>query len=295
MNPVPPAIQNALASIDGQIIPLAEAKISALDRGFLLGDAVYEVIRVYQGRPWLMAEHMRRLEYSLGEVRIPGIDLRQLERRIGEVVRQGKFAEAVIYIQITRGSAPRHHSFPDGVKPLEFFYVQPFADPYVQTRQQGGKAITHPDLRWLRCDIKSTNLLGNLLAMQAAREAGCIEALLYRDNDILSEGTHTSLFAVAGGAVLIPPQTNSRLPGITRQWLVGATQRHQIPTREQSILRADLHTLHELFLTGTTAEVLPLVEVDGQPIADGQPGPITRRLQEAYRQAVREATKTSTE
>jgi D-alanine transaminase len=288
MNPVPASIQTAIASIDGEIMPLAEAKISALDRGFLLGDAVYEVIRVYQGKPWLLADHFRRLEYSLGEIRIHGINLQRLEDRIGQVIRQGKFGEAVIYIQITRGAAPRHHAFPEGIPPLEFFYVQEFVDPYPDFRKNGGMAITFPDLRWQRCDIKSTNLLGNLLAMQTAKEAGCVEAILYRDAEAVTEGTHTSLFGVRDGVVLIPPQTNTRLPGITRKWLVAATQRHSIPTREQSLRRADFSQVGELFLTGTTTEVLPLIQVDGQPIANGQPGPITRRLQEAYRLAVKE-------
>jgi D-alanine transaminase len=283
-----PNIQTALASVNGDIMPLADAKISALDRGFLLGDAVYEVIRVYQGKPWLMAEHLRRLEYSLAEIRIPGIDLKRLEQRVLQALRQGKYGEATIYIQITRGAAPRQHAFPAGITPLEFFYVQEFADPYVEQRQHGGKAITFADLRWQRCDIKSTNLLGNLLAMQAAKEAGCVEALLYRDAEAVTEGTHTSLFSVMDGVLLIPPRGNTRLPGITRNWLVRATQQCQIPTREQALKRSDFPRLGELFLTGTTTEVMPLIEVDGARIGDGNPGPITRRLQEAFRQAVRE-------
>jgi D-alanine transaminase len=161
-------------------------------------------------------------------------------------------------------------------------------DPYVELRDQGGCAITHPDLRWQRCDIKSTNLLGNVLAMQAAREAGCVEALLVRDNDTITEGTHTTLFGVLDNVLLVPPQGPARLPGITWQCVTGLAQRLGIPTREESLRRSHLSVLGELFLTGTTTEVLPLIRVDDQPIGNGKPGPVTRKLQEAYRQAVRE-------
>lgn len=276
----------ALASINGEIVPLAEATISAQDRGFLLGDAVYEVIRVYQGQPWLMQEHMDRLAYSLNEVRIRGIDVPRLQQRILHVLRQGNFAEAMIYIQITRGSAPRKHAFPDNVSPLEFFYVQEWQDSYVSLRQTGGSAITHPDLRWGRCDIKSTNLLGNVLAQQAAVEAGGVEALLYRPDGTVTEGTHSSFFGVAEGVLLTTPQSSSILPGITRNFLRKLCQQENIPYREQYIRRVDLYSLTELFLTGTGSEVLPLVRVDDRVIGSGEPGPVTRQLQKAYREEV---------
>src|SRR5439155_6343492 len=195
---------------------------------------------------------------------------------------------AIIYMQNTRGTAPRQHSFPDGATPLEFFSVQEFADPYILARQGGGKAITHPDLRWQRCDIKSTNLLGNVLAMQAAKEAGCVEALLYLPDGTLMEGTHTSFFGVLNGTVLTAPNSNAILPGITRGLILRLAARAQIPVREHVLKRGDLTEVSELFLTGTTSEVLPVTQVDGKPVADGRPGPVTRRLQGAYAEAVRE-------
>src|SRR5262249_31207445 len=154
-------------------------RISALDRGFLFGDAVYEVLRVYRGRPWLADEHFARLRRSLEEVRLGGVDLGRLRRRMAETVAAGHFREAAGYLQNTPGAAPRSHAFPPDAVPLELLFVQEFKDSYAEARRQGAAVITRPDIRWGRCDIKSTNLLGNVLALQAAKEAGCLEALFY--------------------------------------------------------------------------------------------------------------------
>jgi D-alanine transaminase len=277
-----------LANINGEQMPLAEAKVSALDRGFLFGDAVYEVLRVYGGRAWLEEEHFRRFERSLSAIRIAAVDVGRLRRRMHETIRAGDFREALVYLQVTRGSAPRAHPFPGAATPLEFLYVAEFADPYARARVEGGCVITHPDIRWGRCDIKSTNLLANVLAMQAAKEAGCVEAILYRPDGTLSEGTHTSFFGVLDGTVLTRPNSSAILPGITRGLVLRLAERAGVSVREHVLTRDDLARVSELFLTGTTSEVLPLVAVDGTPVGDGKPGPITRRLQEAYRQAVRE-------
>jgi D-alanine transaminase len=205
-----------------------------------------------------------------------------------ETIAAGGFREATVYIQVTRGAAPRAHPFPAGVAPLEFLYVAEFGDPYAAARQRGACVITQPDIRWDRCDIKSTNLLANVLAMQAAREADCQEAILYLPDGTLAEGTHTSFFGVLHGAVLTRPNSNAILPGITRGLVLRLAARAGVPLREHVLKRDDLAEVSELFLTGTTSEVLPVVTVDGRPVGDGQPGPITRRLQEAYAQAVRE-------
>lgn len=279
---------DALANIDGEQMPLAEVKISALDRGFLFGDAVYEVLRVYQGKPWRMTEHMQRLERSLEAIRIQGVDLERIARRVHETIAASSFREAIVYIQITRGAAPRVHKFPKSVKPLELLYVQEFDDPYATFRQQGAAVITQPDNRWDRCDIKSTNLLGNVLAMQNAVEADCVEALLYLPDGTLTEGTHTSFFGVLKGKLLTAPNSNAILPGITRGLILQLAQRARIEVQEHVLMRADLQRVSELFLTGTTSEVLPIVLVDGKAVADGRPGPVTRRLQDAYAEAVRE-------
>jgi D-alanine transaminase len=278
----------ALANFNGQQMPLEEVRVPALDRGFLFGDAVYEVLRVYQGRPWLADEHFRRLARSLEAVRIGGVDVERVRRRVLQTIAAGPFREATAYIQITRGAGPRKHAFPRGLTPLELLYVQEFADPYAEARRSGAAVITQPDVRWGRCDIKSTNLLANVLAMQAATEAGCVEALLYLPDGTLTEGTHTSFFGVLDGVLLTAPNSPDILPGITRGLTLRLAERAGVAVQEHTLRREDLGRVSELFLTGTTSEVLPVVRVDGKAVADGKPGAVTRRLQEAYAAAVRE-------
>ncbi len=278
----------ALANLNGEQVALAEAKVPALDRGFLFGDAVYEVLRVYEGRAWLLEEHFQRLARSLEAIRIRGVDLERLRRRMLETIAAGPFVEATVYIQITRGAGPRSHPFPAKATPLEFLYVQEFHDPYEEARRSGASVITQPDIRWGRCDIKSTDLLANVLAMQAATEAGCLEALLCHADGTVSEGTHTSFFGVLHGTLLTAPKSNAILPGITRGLVLRLAARAKVPVREHVLRRDDVEQVSELFLTGTTTEVLPVVRVDGCQIADSRPGPITRRFQDAYQEAVRE-------
>ena len=277
-----------LANLNGVTMPLSEVRVPALDRGFLFGDAVYEVLRVYDGRPWLEEEHLTRLARSLEALRIMGIDLERLRQRMRETIAAGPFREATVYIQITRGSGPRSHAFPDQATPLEFLYVQEFQDPYVEARRLGADVITHPDQRWERCDIKSTNLLANVLAMQAAKEAGCLEALLYLPDGTVTEGTHTSLFGVLHGTLLTAPKSHEILPGITRELVLRLARKSGVPIEEHVLTRNHLREVAELFLTGTTTELMPIVRVDGQTIGDGRPGPVTRRLQQSYVEAVQE-------
>ncbi len=281
-----------LADVNGKRMPLSEVMIPALDRGFLFGDAVYEVLRIYRGKPWLLEEHWQRLGRSLDAIRIAGVDLARLRDRMLDTIKAGSFQEAIAYIQVTRGAgATRSHAFPPQATPLEFLYVAEFADPYAEARRSGAAVISLPDIRWDRCDIKSTNLLANVLATQAAKEAGCTEALLYLPDGTLTEGTHTSFFGVLDGQVLTAPNSTSILPGITRGLVLRLAQRASIPVREHVLKRDDLRRVSELFLTGTTSEVMPITRVDDQAIGTGMPGPVTRRLQEAYREAVHEYLK----
>jgi D-alanine transaminase len=268
-------------------MPLSEAKVPVLDRGFLFGDSVYEVLRIYAGRPWLEDEHFARLERSLAAVSIRGVDLSRLHRRMRETIAAGPFHEANVYIQITRGVAPRSHAFPASVTPTELLFVQAYTDAYHEARRSGCGVVTHPDLRWRRCDIKSTNLLGNVLAIQSAREAGCPEAFLYRPDGTITEATHSSAFGLIEGLLRTAPKSHEILAGVTRDLVVRLAKEAEISLEERALSRAELARASELFLTGTTAEVLPVVTVDGQRIGDGRPGPVTRRLQEAYVAAVR--------
>ncbi len=185
-----------LANWNGEFLPLADVRVSVLDRGFLFGDGIYEVLRVYAGRPFLCEEHMQRLRRSLREVRID-CDADRLEQRMQDTLRQSGVEEGIIYIQVTRGAAAnRTHRFPDPpVPPTELIYVEELdGDPYAQYRQTGARLITVPDVRWGRCDIKSVNLLANCMAAQAAKEAGCIEALLVKPDGTITESSHTSIF-----------------------------------------------------------------------------------------------------
>lgn len=279
----------ALANVNGERLPLNEVKVSALDRGFLFGDAVYEVLRVYAGRAWLADAHFRRLANSLDAIRLTGVNLGRLRQRMDETIAAGPFQEAIVYIQVTRGSdSRRSHRFPSPVVPLEFLFVEEFHDTYEMARRDGTRVITQPDHRWDRCDIKSTNLLANILALQDATEAGCSEALLFLSDGTITEGTHTSVFGVRDGRLLTKSRSHDILPGITRGLIFQLANRAGIKVQEEALRRDGLGQLSELFLTGTTSEILPIVSVDGEPVGAGQPGPVTRRLQEAYADAVRE-------
>src|SRR5262249_50457715 len=186
-------------------------------------------------------------------IRIGGIDLARLQKRMLQTIAAGPFKEATVYIQITRGAAPRKHAFPAGVTPTELLSVQEFADPYVEARRTGAAVIPQPDVRWKRCDIKSTNLLGTVLAIEAAVEAGCVEALLIQADGTVTEGTHTSLFGVRDGVLLTSPQSPAILPGITRSLILRLAKGARLPVREESLRQGDLARVSALFLTGTTS------------------------------------------
>src|SRR6516162_6727398 len=214
-----------LANLHGKIMPLEEVTISPLDRGFLFGDAVYEVLRVYDGKPWLEEEHFGRFARSLEEIRIRGVDMARMRRRMHETIKAGGFGEAVVYLQVTRGAAPRKHSFPKDVVPLELLWVQEYLRTYDEPCETGCSVITHPDMRWHRCDIKSTNLLANVLANQAAAEADAAEAILYLPDGTLTEASHSSFFWVADGCLCTTPHDANILPGITRTVVLRLTER----------------------------------------------------------------------
>jgi D-alanine transaminase len=275
-----------LANLHGEIMPLEEVRIPALDRGFLFGDAVYEVLRLYRGKPWLFGPHWGRFERSLREIRIHGVDMDRLCRRMHETIAAGDFQEALVYLQVTRGSAPRRHAFPATSTPLEFLFVAEFSDPYADQRRKGVSVVTQPDLRWQRCDIKSTNLLGNVLAIQAATDAGCAEALLYTPDGNMTEATHSSFFAIQNGTLVATPLSHAILPGITREYLIELAGKVGIPFREKVLSKRELYEVDELFLSGTGSEVLAITTVDAKPVANGKPGPLTLRLLDAYQSEV---------
>ena len=236
---------------------------------------------------WLEEEHFARLERSLNLIRIHGVDLSKLAAKVYKTIEAGKFKNAIVYIQITRGAAPRSHAFPKDLVPLEFLFVQEFNDPYAEMREKGIHLLSRPDIRWDHCDIKSTNLLANVLAIQDSKEAGCQEVLFYLKDGTITESAHSSLFGVLDGILYTSPGSELILPGITRNHLLKLITKVGIPIRETSLNLEQLGQIAELFITGTTSGVLPVVAVDKKPIGDGKPGPITRRIEKAYWESVK--------
>src|SRR5579885_607111 len=263
-----------LACLNGETMPVERARVPVWDRGFLFGDSVYEVCRMYRGRCWLEAEHFARLRRSLEELDFPPVDVDRLIERVHRTIAASGIQEGTVYIQITRGVAPRSHAFPDPpVPPTELIVVRPYDDaPTARLRETGVEVISHPDLRWKRCDIKTTNLLANCLATEAARRAGCYEAILVDSAGLVTEATHTSLLWVRRGRLEGTPEGHEILPGTTRQLVLRLVERLGIPFGESRITLAELKAADELILVGTTTEVVPIIRVDEAPIATGRPG-----------------------
>lgn len=270
--------------LNGRYVPAEEARIPVDDRGFLFADGVYEVIRVYDGRPFLAEPHYRRLRDGLRAIRIdadPGEDIRAAAARLLEH-NDLSDGDATIYIQVTRGAAPRKHSFPEGdVPPTVYVAAKRYRQHPRSYWEDGVRAISVPDTRWSRCDIKSISLLPNVLANQAAKEAGAFEALLVRDG-VLIEGSHSNLAGVLDDTLVTYPVCNYILPGITRQLAIDSARVLGIPVREGPIRVDDLARVQELFLTGTTTEIMPITTLDGRPVGEGRPGPVAKALQDAY-------------
>lgn len=275
-----------LACLNGEITPPESARVSIWDRGFLFGDSIYEVYRLYGGRLWLEAAHTARLVRSLREVEIVGVDVDRLRDRIGRTIEQSGVREGIVYVQITRGVAPRRHAYPDPpVPPTELIVVRSYDDgPTAKLRESGARAVSLPDLRWKRCDIKSTNLLANVMANEAAHRADGSEAVLVDDRGFVTEATHSSLLWVRNGVLGGTPEGPAILPGTTRGLVVRLAEALEVPVQAGEITLTDLQGSAEAILVGTTIEVLPVVAIDDRPIGDGRPGPIARRLQAAYRE-----------
>ena len=279
-----------LACLNGEIMPVEEAKVPVWDRGFLFGDSVYEVLRMYQGRCWLEVEHLARLKRSLGELDFAPHDLSRMMERAHETIRASGIKEGTLYVQITRGVAPRSHPFPHPpVPPTEVIIVRPYDDgPTARLRERGVSMISHPDLRWKRCDIKSTNLLANVLAVETARRAGAYEAVLIDAQGFVTEATHTSLLWVRQGRLEGAPEGHEILPGMTRRLVLRLIGSLDISFKGAHVNLNELKAADELILVATTTEVVPVIELDGAPIGTGTPGPIALRLHRAYEAAVQD-------
>lgn len=274
-----------LVYLNGEYLPKKEAKISVDDRGFVFGDGVYEVTRAVRGELFAEEAHWNRLERGMRELRIDAGDavtrsaIREISLRLLEENRLLD-SDATVYLQVTRGIAPRTHWFPpDGTRPSLFLSTAAFTIPR-DLRESGAKAITFPDIRWARCDLKTINLLPAVVAKQRARETGAFDAVLVRDGAV-TEGGATNVFGVLDGELRTYPKSNYILPGVTRDVILELAAELGHRFEETPIFVEELPRLEELFFTGTTTDVQPIVELDGRAVGNGRPGPIARSLQEA--------------
>lgn len=270
--------------LNGAFVPKSEAKISVDDRGFLLSDGVYEVAPFYEGVPFALEGHLARLTHGLAWMRID-VDVRALEELPHRLLTENGLDTAersYVYMQVTRGAAPRTHYFPpEPVEPTVYAFAREWKRPAEDVWNGGFSAITVPDRRWSRVDVKTICLLPNVLAFQAALDAGADDAILVRDGVAL-EGAHQNFWGVFDGAVVTHPTTNQILPGITRGIVLDIAREQGIPVEERAIAVEELARADELFFTGTTGEVRPCVRVDGRPVGDGRVGPVTRMLSDAF-------------
>jgi D-alanine transaminase len=261
--------------LNGHYLPLSDAKISVMDRGFLFGDGVYEVIPAYAGRLFRLEDHLQRLDNSLRSIRLQNPHNREQWRDILTPLLQ-KDLDQSVYLQITRGAAlKRDHAFPKDVPPTVFAMVSginPYAD-----HENGVKAISMEDSRWKLCDTKAITLLANVLLRQAAVDQGCAEALLFKDG-YLTEGAASNAFAVINGILMTPPKSPAILPGITRDVILEIAKKNNIPCSEQAIAKTDINNASEIWVTSSTREIIPIVELDGNKIGDGKPGSVWKKL-----------------
>lgn len=268
---------------NGEYVPRDGACISADDRGFVFGDGVYEVVRAYYGKLFMLEAHMARFQRSLREIRLNGGDLSDFEAIMRELLeRRGLLhCDATVYAQITRGAAPRAHAFPMPPVPVTLYMSAAPAADYSEAQNRGVELITVSDFRWARCDIKTISLQANVLCHQYARDRGAQECLFLREG-VATEGSHTNFFGVLDGVVRTHPATNHILAGVTRAAVLSICRRLSIAYAEDALYEDDLRRLDEAFITGTTYEVAPVVRINGVPVGDGKPGPVCRRIQSGW-------------
>lgn len=276
------------AYLNGQFLPLEEARISPLDRGFLYADGVYEVIPVYSRFPFRIDEHLRRFQNSFDGIRLPNPhSVEEWRKLILQLIAETEFDDQALYIQVTRGADTRRDPcFPKGVPQTVFMFTSPLVAPTPAMRASGVKAITAPDIRWARCDLKSVSLLPNVLTRQLSADIGGTETIMLRDG-FLTEGSASNIFAVKNGVILTPPQDNRILPGITCDVVLELAAKHKAPHEVRPVSEAELRDADELWMTSSTKEVLAITSLDGVPVGHGdqagRPGPVTQQMHAWFR------------
>ena len=270
--------------LNGKFMPVEEARVPVLDRGFIFGDGVYELVPVYSRVPFRLDEHLARLERSLAAVRIRNPYSRAEWRDIVlQLVAKQPFEDQGIYFQVTRGVAKRDHAFPKDVAPTVFMMSNPLVNPPQEIVERGAPAVTAVDDRWHRCDIKSISLIGNCLLRQVSADAGAAETILFRDG-ILTEASASNVFAVKQGVILSPPKSKLILPGITYDVVVELAQAAELPLQFRDLTEAEVRAADELWVTSSSKEVLAIVTLDGKRIGEGRPGPMFRRMYGLYQE-----------
>ena len=270
--------------LNGRFLPLAEAGISPLDRGFLYGDGVYELIPVYSRRAFRIDEHILRLQATLDGIKLANpLSTDGWKAVVLKLIETAPWEDQSIYLQVTRGADDkRDHAFPPlSVPPTAFAFSSPLVTTPPEVRATGVAAITVPDLRWSRCDLKVVSLLANILARQQAVEQGCAEALLIRDG-FMKEGAASNIFVVKNGVLFAPPKTHLMLPGITYDVILELAERHGQPVKIAEIEETELRAADEVWMTSSTKEILAITTLDGNPVGSGKPGPLGERMWQWY-------------
>jgi D-alanine transaminase len=271
-----------LAMFDDKIVPADSLDKIYFDRGTYFGDGVYEVLRSYNGKIFAFSEHLERFARSMAAIRIDTIDIAVVRERVERAFKTAGFANAKIYFHVTRGSGPRNHVWDSSLKPNFFLTIAELGDNS-QEKAKGIAVSTYPDLRWKRCDIKSLNLLPNVMARQDAAEKGCDEAILVDDGGLITEGAASAFFAVINKALVTAPLTANVLPSITRQFVVPLAKQVGLGLDERCLTPKQAASADELFQAVTTKDIVPIVKFDGQLIGDGKPGPYTKAMISEFR------------
>lgn len=277
--PLPPST----CYLNGDFLPLADARISVMDRGFIFGDGVYEVIPVYHGHAFRLDQHLERLGNSLAGIRIANpLTMAQWRTTIGEIIARNGNGDQSVYVQVTRGVAPRDHAFPVPTVPTVFVTSTPLKKPTPEMLA-GVAVITLDDIRWQYCHIKAITLLPNILLRQQAVDAGCIEAVLVKNGHV-TEGAASNVFIVSGDTLITPPKGPDLLPGITRDVVLELARDNGIRCEERAIHDTEMRQANEVWLTSSTREILPVTTLDGQPVGKGAPGPLFKRVLGLYQE-----------
>ncbi|MDF2038967.1 D-amino-acid transaminase [Cytobacillus oceanisediminis] len=272
--------------LNGDLIERSEAKVDIEDRGYQFGDGVYEVIRVYNGKMFTADEHLERLLESGRKIELDiPYSIGQLKQMLAEMIKRNNLELGIVYMQFSRGTSPRNHAYPGAdVAPVLTAYTRETSRP-VESMRNGVKASLIEDIRWLRCDIKSLNLLGNIMAKQKAAQSGCYEAIQHR-GDTVTEGSSSNIAIVKDGTLYTHPATNLILNGITRRKINEICRENGVALEESAFTKEDLLDADEVFMSSTSAEITPITEIEGKPIGNGSPGPITNKLQNLFEEAI---------